>query len=114
MNNPYLKKRARDSHGLKAEEFLASDIRGRTQPGSGCLDGAKGDIVVREFLIESKSTVAQSLSVKLEWLKKIEGEALIKGKVPVLAIQFVNPDGTPVPGGRWMAVPEHVFTDLTT
>mgnify|MGYP007125389464 CR=1 FL=1 len=51
-----LNKRDSGHHGRKAEESLAKRVGGTLQPGSGALDGAKGDVKVGGFLVENKST----------------------------------------------------------
>jgi Holliday junction resolvase len=48
-------------------------------------------------LIESKSTEAQSIRVKREWLRKITDEALQMGRVPALALTIQDE--------QWLAIP---------
>lgn len=67
---------------------------------------------LRPFLIENKSTVKESLSIKREWLRKITIEANTTGKAPALAIQFTDADGVPKRSGKWIAIPEDIFMEL--
>jgi hypothetical protein len=81
-------------------------------PGSGAVDGAKGDIELVEFLIENKTTEHRSFSLKYNWLRKISKEALAVNKEPVLAIQFVDRDGEPIAhDAKWVMIPERVFME---
>ena len=67
------KKRVRSSQ--KSERKVASKVGGRVTPGSGNMDAPsiKGDIVVKNKLrAEHKETAASSISMKREWLEKIE------------------------------------------
>ncbi len=102
-----------ENHGNSAERNLAKRLGGQQTPGSGALDSAKGDVKFPDVLLESKATVKDSMSVKLEWLRKIEDEAAARNRTPALAIQFVNAHGQPVRGGSWVAVPEHIYRSLT-
>jgi len=111
--NPYLKRSARNQHGQKAERKAAKRLKGRQTPASGALVGAKGDIVKRAFLIESKATKHASISVTLDWLDKISKEALDAGKDPALLIQFVDAGGNPWRGSTWVLVPERVFAEVS-
>jgi hypothetical protein len=115
MGNPFLDRQAAVSRtigrtGRIAEKRLAKDIKARLTPASGA-SSAKGDMVIGEVLVEHKSTINNSMSVKLEWLIKIEGEALATGKTPALVVDFVTPAGQPRNGGRWVMVPERVFKE---
>ena len=110
--NPFQKRLRINLPGTVAERLAAKRVGARLQPGSGSLLGAKGDMVRKTFLIESKSTQKESLGVKLAWLRKIEKEALDANKDPALMIQFTDGDGRPVKGGVWVAVPEKLFLEM--
>ena len=59
----------------KQEVEVAEEFGGRTQPNSGAMAGAKGDVRKKgELRIEAKYTAAGSYSLKLEELEKIAGE----------------------------------------
>lgn len=81
-------------------------------PASGALDGAKGDMAIGNWLLENKSTVNESVSLKLDWLLKIAQEALEKGKNPGLCIQFTHKAGGPRKGGSWVMISEAAFKEL--
>lgn len=99
--------------GRAAEKKLAKRLGAKQTPGSGSLDGCKGDVEFttqhHEFLIENKTTMDQSFSIKLEVLLKLYQEALETTKVPALAFQFVNEGGHSEKRERWIAVPEAFF-----
>ena len=83
------KRRVRSSQ--KSERKVASRVGDRVTPGSGNMDApsVKGDIVVKDKLrAEHKETAASSISMKREWLEKIERQALANGEMPALYIQF--------------------------
>ena len=111
--NPYLRRSARLQHGQKAEKLAARRLKGRLTPASGALAGAKGDIVKRSFLIESKATKHESIGVRLAWLDKIAKEALDAGKDPALIIQFVDATGNPWRGSGWVLIPERLFFEIS-
>ena len=113
MTNPLLVKLGKNQQGQRAEKRAAKRLGGRQQPGSGSQQHSKGDIKLKEFLIESKATVAESLSVKLAWLKKIAEEAIAINREPALLIQFVDGQGRLVSEGGWVMVKESTFKELT-
>lgn len=107
-----LNKRDSGHHGRKAEESLAKRVGGTLQPGSGALDGAKGDVKVGDFLMENKSTQGASLSLKQDWALKIYQEALEQNKNPALSIQFVRGNGQSEKRDRWVMITEAMFLEL--
>jgi hypothetical protein len=112
MDNPYLDRARRiGEHGRRSEKRLANRLGGKLIPASGSTR-AKGDMVLGDFLIEAKATSRDSLSLKHDWLAKIDREALATGRKPALAVSFVRPDGTQIRGGTWIAIPEDVFKEL--
>lgn len=113
-DNPFFRRQRRagiGAGGRRAEKKTAQRLGGRQTAASGALDADKGDFSVQDWLVENKSTQNASLSLKLEWLQKISREAMPNGKVPALAVQFTNADGTPARAGSWVMVPEHVFKE---
>lgn len=114
--NPFTKRmKLNDSfiHGRKSEENLSKRLGMKQQPGSGNMEGAKGDLKGQKFLIEAKSTIHDSVSVELSWLAKINYEARDMAKNPALAVTFVTKDGKPRDYGRWVMIPETLFEELT-
>ena len=97
-DNPYMKRCAKNGttgHGAKSEARIAKYMRARLSPASGAMVGAKGDARTEDFLIECKSTVAETMKLDLGWLVKIATEARAKGLDPALTISFVTPEGKP-------------------
>jgi hypothetical protein len=111
--NPLLKQIARRRSGDKAEKRAAKRLGGAAIPGSGALDGYKGDIDRADFRIENKSSRgARSIGVKHEWLRKISAEARSVGKTPALALQFTDDEGRPRDSASaWVAIPEWMFKE---
>lgn len=98
--------------GRKSEVRLAKDLKGRARPGSGNMEGAKGDIDLGAILLEAKSTINASMSLKLDWLLKIAHEARSEGKTPALSVSFVMPDGKAIMDGDWCLVPMYVMKEF--
>lgn len=102
--------------GRKAETNLAARLNGKAQPASGAMLGVKGDVkkdtAEHRLLLENKSTIKDSLSLKKEWLDKIYQEALEQGRTPALSIQFTDGAGNSDKRGRWIMVPESVFAEM--
>lgn len=115
MTNPFIDRQNRGTHkhGQKGERKAAKRLGGRNRPGSGSLDGAKGDIMLSEFLVENKTTEHKSISIKLDWLEKIAREAREEGKAPALAVQFVDRQGNSMRHARWVMIPEDEFKEMT-
>ena len=101
--------RKKQDHGLKSEKRASHRLDAILRPGSGALDGAKGDMLVHEFLVESKSTVKDSLSLKYSYLCKIAQEAAEQAHYPALIVQFVTPNGRIKNDGGWVMIPERLF-----
>lgn len=110
--NPFINRQKKWCHGSKAEEKLAKRLGAKLTPASGALDGAKGDMTLPEFRVESKATKNDSIRIKLDWLLKIAQEAIEKGDHPALVVQFVTEDGKPVKRGSWVMIPENTFKEL--
>ena len=100
------------SAGTLAER-RAADAHTRARPtrGSGC-GNDPGDYELKDYLVEVKSTVNKSISLKYQWLGKIVRQALSRNRQPALQIMFTDDLGRPYPDGNWIAVPEHVFKEL--
>lgn len=112
---PILKRqraKGKTSHGRASEKNTSKRLKAYLTPASGAIQGAKGDMVKGEFLLENKSTIKQSLSLKYEWLEKISREAVCQEKTPSVSIQFVDSQGASKPTGRWVLIPEHVFQEF--
>lgn len=100
-------------HGQKSEARTLKEMGARQTIASGSIPGLKSDGVMDKFRIECKATIHQSISVKLEWLKKIRKEALETNRCPVLTITFVDSEGNPDQyGGEWAMIPQYLFNDF--
>ena len=115
MTDPFTERQNRGTHkhGQKSERKTAKRLGGITRPGSGAVAGAKGDILLPDYLVENKSTEHKSISLKLDWLEKISLEAREEGKVPALSIQFVDKAGNSKKRGRWVLIPEDEFDGIS-
>jgi hypothetical protein len=111
-DNTFLNRLVRTRHGNKAEVRAAKRLGGRAQPGSGSQDHSKGDIKGTSFLVESKATIHDSLSLKAAYLKKISTEALEISREAALIVQFVDGQGKVIPGYSWVMIEERVFREL--
>lgn len=112
--NPLLNKLSRNDHGQRAEKRTAQRLGGRMQPGSGSQQHSKGDIKLPDFLIENKSTIHASMGLQHAWFRKIAAEAIAINREPALSFQFVDGAGRPLVDGKWVAIPERLFKELTT
>lgn len=98
--------------GRMSEAKAAKQLNARLTPASGALAGAKGDMTADNYLIEAKSTVNKSMSLKLLWLQKITHESLTTGKVPAVSVRFTTEYGDAVHGGDWVMMPASQFKEL--
>lgn len=73
----------------KQEDQVAKTLGGTRQKNSGATLFAKGDVLTEKFLLEmkTKTTHAESISIKREWFEKNTKETLLVGK-PYSAIGF--------------------------
>lgn len=72
----------------KQERRLAKKSEGTTTAASGAFWTRKGDVRSASLLVEGKQTDKQSYSIKKAVWDKIRREALLDGRMPVLAIQI--------------------------
>lgn len=114
MKNPFLRrqeKRGSGHAGQQSEKKLAKRIGAQEVPGSGA-GRVKGDLKKDDFLIEAKSTVKGSFSVRLDVLRKIASEAQLTDRNPAFAFTFTDAEGRPERGGSWIAVPEWLWKEM--
>lgn len=66
----------------KQEKAVAKATGGKTTPNSGATSWAKGDVLTDNFLLEAKTktTHAESISIKKEWFDKNDQEKAFMGK----------------------------------
>jgi hypothetical protein len=89
---------------MRQERQIAEMIGGRTQPASGALASAKGDVRKRGVLRgELKQTSAKSFSLKRDDLDKIRSECVGREK-PFFSIRFTHPV-TLTTEDEWVCIP---------
>jgi len=102
--------RDRKTDANRREQKQAQDLGGTRVPLSGALPAQKGDIRVKDFLLDSKYTCRYSLTISATQLAKINREAREAGKRPGLLLQLESPPfGTP---GTWVMMPQVDFEEL--
>lgn len=69
-------------YSTKQEKEVAKTLNGQRTLNSGATPFQKGDLTINKFLIECKTKMSpsESISIKKEWLKKNDKEALFMGK----------------------------------
>lgn len=76
----------------RQEKQVAKELGGKVQPNSGATPFLKGDVVIgSEWLVECKTqlTSKKSVTIKKEWLEKLEEERFAMRKSDsVLAFNF--------------------------
>ena len=74
------------------ERRLEAAIGGKRTAASGAFWSRKGDVRNDDLLIEHKYTAKKSISLSSEVLRKIETEAVLDGRMPVLAFHLQGRD----------------------
>lgn len=75
----------------KQEKSIAKKFGGKQVSNSGATSFDKGDVILKDFLVEAKTRVNEkdSFAIKKEWLEKINKERFSKRKrFCALAFQF--------------------------
>lgn len=91
------------------EKQIANFLGGAVTPGSGGTKFGGGDIITDTMLIEAKTVTTEKLSISLkkEWLDKVEEQAFEQGKyMSAVAVRF-EPHGT-----DYYVVNETVFKSM--
>jgi len=84
-------KRSRGQRMAKKQETrLAQERGGRITIASGSTPHNPSDVVEKGYRFECKATDARQFVIKEEVLRKIAGEAISRGQVPVLQIEFAS------------------------
>ena len=71
-----------------SQKHVAKKFGGREQPASGAVWCFKGDVTSKKILFECKYTDGTGIRVTEEMLRKIETEAVMSRKMPVLVLKF--------------------------
>ena len=75
----------------KQEKRTAKKLNAKVQTSSGSSSFLKGDVISQNCLVECKTvtSIQKSVSIKKEWLEKIEEQCFAMGKrYPILAFDF--------------------------
>jgi hypothetical protein len=95
---------------LAQENDMADMVGGKRHSGSGSSPYLKSDASSDHYQIEAKQTEKKSISLKMDWLKKIYYEAVGRHKQPMLTIRFLN---MPIDVDRdWIMIPKTEFEEL--
>ena len=108
--------RERAKRSRKHEERIAEKLGGKRLPASGALrpsyrkaETECGDITSKDFFIEHKRTVKQSISIKKDWLSKVTDGANRHQKEPALVVTF---EEKMKPPEDWVMIPMELFERL--
>lgn len=76
-------------YSSKQEKYVAKSLGGKVQPNSGATPFLKGDVVANDWLVECKTqtTSKKSITIKKEWLEKLEEERFAMRK-PNMTLAF--------------------------
>lgn len=106
-----------DCLGKRTEAVTMSRLGARLTLNSGATEADKGDgVLVTAALslrLEHKSTIKDSMGIKLDWFQKIASEAHALNQTPALILLFTDQAGKPRKDGKWVAIPEDEFRRLT-
>ncbi len=73
----------------RAQELrIAADLGGNRVPGSGAVPGLDGDVRSSEWLAECKTTTHRSFSITLKDWQKIQGEAGLSMRKPLMMVEI--------------------------
>ena len=75
---------------IKQEKKLAKEIGAKRTPQSGAQDTSPADMIKGNYVIESKGTKGDSISVKREWLNQVKQSPINYGKIPTLISDFTK------------------------
>ncbi len=61
----------------------------KVQPNSGAMD-QKGDLIIEDYLVQAKTTSADSFRITTQMLNDAKREALLQGKAPLFVVKLGN------------------------
>ena len=96
-------------YSKKQEDKVAKQFGGERVKNSGATTWAKGDVSLKNLLLECKTkmTDSKSISIQKEWIEKTSKEALFMGK-PYSALAFNFGPGQP----NYYIIDESMFETL--
>lgn len=92
--------------GNSEEKRIAKKIGAKQTPASGATKFMKGDMLKGSNMIDAKSTNSQSYTVTVTDLHKLESDAFMNGKNPVLLLNFPK---AKLSTKEWVLVPYDRF-----
>lgn len=104
---PLSKKSMPNVIGKVGEKHLQKQLGGKLTPGSRVGDLQFGD----SLLVEKKSTEGKSISLKQDYLRKIDRLAFENNRTPALVIEFDTLKKTICPD-QWAVIPLHYLKEL--
>lgn len=103
-------KPAKKTKAIATEKKLAKRLGGFAQPNSGAFRQYKGDVSLDDFLIDSKQTESNSISITRQMVIKITQEANESNKEPCLVLTFEKLVKTVA--NQWAVIPLAEFKKL--
>lgn len=96
-------------YSSKQEKKVAKLLNGKCQKNSGATMWEKGDITTDKYLCEckTKTTHSKTMTIKKEWLEKLDKEALFMGKPNSALIFNFGPDEK-----NYVIITEDLFKEL--
>jgi hypothetical protein len=73
---------------LKGENELCKEFNLKKTPQSGAAWHSKSDAYTKKLRVEIKETDGESLRIQRKWLNKIQDEAELTGRIPVLLFRI--------------------------
>jgi hypothetical protein len=102
-----MKEKSRPNHiGKIGEKHLQKELGGKLTPGSRV-----GDLQVDDILVEKKSTEKRSISLKQDYLEKIDRIAFENRRTPALVIEFETTKQKYC-STQWAVIPLEFFKEL--
>jgi hypothetical protein len=93
-------------NSIKQEKRLAKDLGAKRTPQSGAKDTAPADMILGNYVIESKATNKDSIVLHKEWLDQLTQSPINYGKIPTLVLDFTKH------GERYIILDETDFKKL--
>lgn len=96
-------------YSSRQEKIVAERIKGQTTKNSGATMFSKGDILTEDYIVECKTKTknSDSITIKKEWLDKLEEEALFMGKQKNALVFSFGPSSS-----NYYIISEELFREL--
>lgn len=106
MGSPSVAKSDGQRASQHHERRLEKAINGKRTAASGAFWSRKGDVRSDDLLVEHKYTAAKSISLTHTVLDKIRTEAIMDGRMPVLAFHLCGRDYVVISEDDFLAMRE--------